>query len=152
MWDWRRLENLLVFKEIKPPNPKGKKPWVFIGRTDYEAEAPKLWPSDEKNWLTGKDPDSGKVWSREEKKMTEDENGWIASLTQWTWVWVNSGRWGRTGRFGMEWKRVGHDWATKQQQTQSLDTAFKNNMTRYTKVRMTAGEMCYAVKSYLPKN
>ena len=47
--------------------------WIFIGRTDVEAEAPMLWPPDEKSWLFGKDPDAGKDWRREEKGMTEDE-------------------------------------------------------------------------------
>ena len=64
-------------KEIKTVNPKGNQPWIFIGRTDAEAEAPILWPPDVKNWLTGKDPDAGKDWGREEKGMTEDEMiGW----------------------------------------------------------------------------
>ena len=57
LWCWRRL---LECKEIKPVNPKGNQSWIFIGRTDAEAEAPVLWPPDGKNWLTGKDPDTGK--------------------------------------------------------------------------------------------
>ena len=60
-------------KEIKPVNPKGNQPWIFIGRTDAEAEAPILWPPDAKNWLTGKDPDVGEDWRQEEKGMTEAE-------------------------------------------------------------------------------
>ena len=64
-------------KEIQPVHPKGNQSWIFIGRTDAEAEAPILWPPDVKNWLTGKDPDAGKDWRREEKGMTEDEMvGW----------------------------------------------------------------------------
>ena len=64
-------------KEIKPVNPKGNQPWIFIGRTDAEAEAPILWPPDEKNWLIGEDPDAGKDWGQEEKGTTEDEMvGW----------------------------------------------------------------------------
>ena len=64
-------------KEIKPVNPKGNQPWIFIGRTDAEVEAPTLWPPDTKNWLTRKDPDDGKDWRREEKGTTEDEVvGW----------------------------------------------------------------------------
>ena len=58
-------------KEIKPVSPKGNQSWIFTGRTD--AEAPILWPPNEKNWLIGKDPDSGKDWEQEEKGMTEDE-------------------------------------------------------------------------------
>ena len=59
-------------KEIKPISSKGNEPWIFIGRTDAETEAPILWPSDGKNWLIGKDPDAGKDWRQEEKGMTED--------------------------------------------------------------------------------
>ena len=109
-------------------------PWVFIGRTDAKAKAPILWPSDAKSWLVGKDPDAGKDW-RQEKGTTEDVmvrwyhwlsghefeqtlgDGWMASPTQWTWVWVNSRSWWWTGRPGvlqtMGSQRVGHDWATE---------------------------------------
>ena len=60
-------------KEIKPVHPKGNQPWIFIGRTDVEANAPVLWSADAKNWLFRKDPDAGKDWRREEKGTTEDE-------------------------------------------------------------------------------
>ena len=69
----KTLESPLDSKEIKPVNPKGNQPQVFIGRTDAEAEAPILWPSDENSWLTGKDPDAGKYRGLEEKGATEDE-------------------------------------------------------------------------------
>ena len=69
---------------------QGDKSCVFIGRTDTEAETPIFWLPDVKNQLIWKDPDAGKDWGQEEKGMTEDD-GWMASLTQWTWVWVNSG-------------------------------------------------------------
>ena len=73
----KTLENPLDCKEIQPVNPKGNQSWIFIGRTDAEAETPILWPSDAKNWLLGKDPDAGKYWRQEEKGMTEDEmTGW----------------------------------------------------------------------------
>ena len=62
----------MAYKEIKTVNPKGNQSWVFIGRTDTEAEAPILWPPDVKNWLIEKDPDAGKDW-RQEKGMTEGE-------------------------------------------------------------------------------
>ena len=72
----RTLESPLDCKEIQPVPPKGNQSWIFIGRTDVEAETPILWPPDAKNWLLGKDPDSGKDW-RQEKGMTEDEMvGW----------------------------------------------------------------------------
>ena len=69
----KTLESPLDCKEIKPVNPKGNQSWVFIGRTDAEAEALKLWPPDVKSWLIGKDPDAGKDWRQGEKGMTEDE-------------------------------------------------------------------------------
>ena len=68
----KTLESPLDWKEIQPVHPKGNQSWIFIGRTDAEAETSKLWPSDEKNWVIGKDPDSGKDW-RQKKSMTEDE-------------------------------------------------------------------------------
>ena len=77
-------------KEIKAVNPKGNQPWIFIGRTDAEAEAPILWPPDAKNWLIGKDPNAGKDW-RQKEKGAGGWDGWMASPTQWTWVLANSG-------------------------------------------------------------
>ena len=71
------LERPLDCKEIQPVHPKGNQAWIFIGKTDAEAETPILWPPDAKNWLIGKEPDAGKDWRREEKGMTEDEMvGW----------------------------------------------------------------------------
>ena len=69
----KTLESPLDNKEIKPVNPKGNQSWIFFRRTDAEAEALILWPSDAKNWLSGKDPDAGKDWRHEEKGTTEDE-------------------------------------------------------------------------------
>ena len=69
----KTLESPLDSKEIKPVNLKGNQSWIFIGRTDTEAETPILWPPDAKNWLIGKDPDAGKDWRQEEKGMMEDE-------------------------------------------------------------------------------
>ena len=73
----KTLENPLDCKEIKPVNPKGNHSWIFIGRTDAEAETPILWPPDGKKRLTEKDPDAGKDLRQEDKEMTEDEMvGW----------------------------------------------------------------------------
>ena len=73
----RYWESPLDCKDIKPVNPKGNQSLIFIGRTDAEAEIPILWPADAKNWIIGKDPDSGKVWRQEEKGTTEEEMvGW----------------------------------------------------------------------------
>ena len=68
----KTLESPLDYK-IKPVNPKGNQYWIFIGRTDVEAETPILWPPDVKNWLSEKDPNAGKDWRQEEKGMIEDE-------------------------------------------------------------------------------
>ena len=68
-------------KEIQLVHPKGNQSWIFIGRTDTEAETPIFWPPDVKNWLTGKDTDAGKDWRQEEKGMAEDEMfGWYHRL------------------------------------------------------------------------
>ena len=80
----KTLESPLDCKEIKPVNPKGNQSWIFIGRTDAEAEAPILWPPDAKNWLIWKDL----YWERLKAGGEGDDrgwNGWLASLTQWTW-------------------------------------------------------------------
>ena len=79
----KTLESPLDYKEIKPVNPKGNQLWVFIGRTDAEAEVPMLWPPKAKNWLIGEDPDAGKDWRLEEKETTEDEMvGWHHQLEE----------------------------------------------------------------------
>ena len=76
LWCWRTLKSPLDCEEIKPVNPKGNQSWIFIGRTDAEAEAPILWPPDAKGQLIGKDPHAGKDWGQE-KRATEDEMvGW----------------------------------------------------------------------------
>ena len=113
----KTLDSPLDCKEIQPVNPKGNQAWILIRRTDAEAEAPVLWPPDAKNWLIGKRP-----WCWERLKAGEEGNnrvwdGWMASLTQWTWVWVNSGSWWWTGKPGLLqsiglW-RVRHSWATE---------------------------------------
>ena len=87
-WFWtvvleKTLESPLDCKEIKPVNLKGNQTWIFIGRTDAEAEVPILWPPYAKSRLIGKDPDAGKDWGREEKGITEDEAvGWHHRLNE----------------------------------------------------------------------
>ena len=79
----KTLGSPLDCKEIKPVHPKGNQSWIFIGRTDAEAETPILWPPDVKNWLIGNDPDAGKDWKQEEKGRTEDETiGWHHRLNE----------------------------------------------------------------------
>ena len=113
----KTFESPLACKEIQPVHPKGNQSWIFIGRTDAEAGTPKLWPPDVKNWLIRKDP---KFWERVKAGGEGDDrgwDGWMASLTQWTWVWVNSESWRWTGRPGMlqsmGLQRFGHDWETE---------------------------------------
>ena len=85
----KTLESHLDCKEIQPVHPKGNQSWIFIGRTDAEAETPILWPPDAKSWLIGKDPDAGKDWGQEEKGMTEDEMvGWHHWLNGHEFGWT----------------------------------------------------------------
>ena len=96
----KSLEGPLDCKQIQPVNPKGNQSWLFIGRTDAEAETPILWPPDAKNWLIWKDPNAGKDWRQERKGMTEDEMaGWLHQLNGHESV--NSGSWRWTGRPGV---------------------------------------------------
>ena len=76
----KTLESPLDCKEIQPVNPKGNQSWIFIGRTDAEAETPILWLPDAKTWLFEKDPDAGKDWRWEEKGVTE-EMKWLDGIT-----------------------------------------------------------------------
>ena len=113
----KTLESPLDCKAIQPVHPKEDHSWVFIGKTDVEAETLVFQPRDVRNWLIWKDPNVGKDWGQEKKGTDRGWDGWMASLTQWTWVWVDSGSWWWTGRPGvlqfMGSQRVGHDWATE---------------------------------------
>ena len=113
----KTLERPLDCKEIQPVSPKGNQPWIFIGRTDVEAESPILWPPDERNRLIRKRP-----WCWERLKVGgEGEgkgwDGWKASPTWCTWVWTSSRSWWWTGKPGMLQfmgsQRVGHNWVTE---------------------------------------
>ena len=116
LWCWRRLLRVPC-KEIQPVYPKGNQSWIFIGRTDVEAETPILWPPDAKSWLIGKDPDAGKGWRWGGEGDDRGWDGWMASLSQQTWVWVNSGSWWWMGRPGMLQsmgsQRVRHNWVNE---------------------------------------
>ena len=115
----KTLENPLDCREIKLVNPKGNQSWIFIGRTDAEAEAPLLLPPDAKSWLIRKDPDAGKDCRRKEKGMTEDEMvGWQHWLKGREFEQALGGG---EGQGSLAWCspwgcRVRHDWATEQQQ------------------------------------
>ena len=115
------LESPLDCKEIQPVHPIGNQSWIYIGRTDAEAETPILCPPDGNNWLIWKDPVAGKPRRLEEKGATEDETvGWHHHApwwSSWTWAWVNSGSWWWTGRPGvlqsLGSQRVRHNWAAE---------------------------------------
>ena len=84
----KTLESPLDCKEIQPVRPK-EQSWVFIGRTDVQAETPILWPPDTKSWLICKDPDAGKDWGQEKKGTTEDEMvGWHHQLNRHGFGWT----------------------------------------------------------------
>ena len=123
LWCWRRLLSPLDCKEIQPVNLQDQ-PWMFIGRTDAEAETPILWPPDVKNWLVRRK----RPWCWERLKAGEGDdrgqNGWMASPTRGTWVWASSRSWWWTRKPGtlqsVGSQRVGYDWATELIPTQSL--------------------------------
>ena len=113
----KTLESPLDCKEIEPVHSKGDQSWVFIGKSDVEAETPVLWPPHAKSWLIGKDPDAGRDWGQEEKGMTEDEMAWWHHRLDGREFWVHSGSWWWTGRSGMLQfmgsHRVRQDWVTE---------------------------------------
>ena len=128
----RRL-NQSILGEIKPVNLKGNQPWILVGRTDAEAEGPILWPPDALSWLIGKDW----CWERLRARGEGGDrgwDGWMASLTQWTWVSANLGRWWRTGEPGvlqfMGLQRVGRDLTEEQQQCWSLSSPCVHQISR----------------------
>ena len=98
LWCWRRLLRVpwTSRRSNQPIHPKGNQSWMFIERTDVEAETPILWPPDVKNWLIWKDPDAGKHW-RQARKGTRGCNSWMASLIQWHDFEQASGVHGRQG-------------------------------------------------------
>ena len=111
----KTLEGLLDNKEIKPINPKGNQSWIFIGRTDAEAETPILWPPDAKDWLIWKHPNAGKHWRQEEKGMTEGEMvGWHHWFDGHEFEQAPGVGDGKPGVLqSMVLQRVGHDWVTE---------------------------------------
>ena len=115
----KTLESPLEYNEIKPVNPRGNQSWIFFGRTDAEAEAPILWPPDVKSWHWKRPW----CWERLRAETEGDDrgwDGWMVSLTQWTWVWVSSGSWWWTGKPGVLQSMVRHNWATELNWTEHL--------------------------------
>ena len=122
LWCWRRLlRDPWTCKEIQPFNPTGNQPWILIGSTDAETEAPIPWPLVAKNWLTLEK--TLMLVEIEGRREGDDRgwDGWIASLTWWTWVLASSRSWWWTGKpvmlQSMESQRVGHDWTTELNRT-----------------------------------
>ena len=113
----KTLESPLDCKEIQPVHSEGDQPWVFFGGNDAEAETPVLWPPHAKSWLIGKDADAWEGLGAGGERDDRGWDGWMASPTQCTWVWLNSVSWWWTGRPGMLWimrlPRVRHDWVTE---------------------------------------
>ena len=112
----KTLESPLDCKEIQPVYPKGNQSWIFVGRTDVEAEIPILWPSDVKNWLIGKDPDAGKDWRQKEKGTKENEIvGWHHWLNGYEFQQAlgDDEEQGSLVCCSPCCHRVGYDWATK---------------------------------------
>ena len=115
LWCWRRLESPLDCKEIQLVHPKGDQSWVFIGRTDAEAETPILWPPDAKGWLIWKDTAAERDWGQKEKGMTKDEMiGWYHQVDGHGFGWtlgvgdgqgglVCCGSWGHKESDTKEW-------------------------------------------------
>ena len=135
----RTLESPLDGKEIKSVHPKGNQLWIFIGRTDAEAEAPILWLPDAKSLTHWRRP---WCWERLKAGGEGDDrgwDGWMASLTWWTWVWINSRSWWWTGKPGVlrftGLQRVGHNWATELNWTECLIALF---WTLETRVKISA--------------
>ena len=171
LWPWVRLKSALDCKEIQPVHPKGSQSWIFIGRTDAEAEVPAdtitltTWCEEPTHW-------ERPWWWERLRAEEEGDRGWdggMASLTPWTWVWANSRRWWRTGKPGvlqsMELQRVGHDLTTEQHSIQPYVTVKKNeaqwhetqgNMSRTNyrsrmqlKVKSTQEPDCFEFKVWL---
>ena len=112
----KTLERPLNCREIQPVHPKGNQSWIFIGRTNAEAETPILWPPDAKNWLIWKELDAGKDWGQEEKVTTEDEMvGWQHWLNGHEFKWTPELVMDKRGLACCSpWdRRVGHDWGTE---------------------------------------
>ena len=162
----KTLESPLDFKEIQPVHPKGNQSWVFIGRTDIEAETPILWPPDVKNWLIGKDSDAGKDWRQEEKGTTDDEMvGWHHWLNGHEFGWTPGNPQysvsmdltaldatkkcmvmdRRPGVLqSMESPRVGHDWATELNWTKLIQHCFWSRNSLLNKYSVETGPCSWA--------
>ena len=129
LWCWRTLLKSLGSTEIKPVNPRGNQPWIFIGRTNAEAEAPIVWLPDAKSQLTGKDPDAGKDWGQE-KRRRRQRMRWLYSVTNSmdmslskVWVIVKDRETWHAAFYGVTKSQTQlSDWTTQQQQQHKILT------------------------------
>ena len=126
LWCWRRLLSSLDCKGSKSVNPKENQSWIFIGRTD--AEVPILWPPYVKSWL------KRRPWCWERLKVGGERDnrgwdGWMASLTQWTWVWASSGSWCWTGKPGVL-QSMGSQSQTQLSDWTELNQVFLHNIRK----------------------
>ena len=137
-------------KEIQPVHPKRNQSWIFIGRIDAEAETPILSPLDAKS---SQSFPLKRLWCWERLRAGGEGNdrgwdGWIASRTQWTWVWVNFGSWWWTGRPGVLWfmgsQRVGHNWAAELNWYHVIGASEDSKMskTRFTLILSYMNDFC----------
>ena len=135
----KTLDSHLDCKEIQPVHPNGNQPWIFMRRTDAKAETPILWLPDTESWL--------KDLGQKEKRVT-GWDGCMVSLTQWTWVWANSGRQWRTGKPGvlqsMGSQRIRHDWGTEQWHVLSRNFK-KSSLSREVKSRPIYQQMVLTI-------
>ena len=121
----KALESLLDCKDIKPVNPKGNQSWIFIGKTDVQAEAPMLWPPDVKNWLTGKDPEARKWKTEGRRRRGQQRMRWLdgitnsldMSLSKLQELVVDREAWHAAV---VAFQRVRHDWVTELNWTELL--------------------------------
>ena len=132
----KTFESPLDCKEIKLVNPKGNQPWILIGRTDVEAEAPIIWPPNAKSQLTGKDSDAGKDWGQEEKGMTEDEmvdgitDSMDMSLSKLWERWWRTGKPGMLQSMGLQSRTWLRDWTTTNNEQQRISNCSSTHVKK----------------------
>ena len=153
LWCWGRfLRNPWTARRSNQSILKEISSWVFIGRTDAEAETPILWPTDAKNWLTGKDPDAGRDWGQDEKGMTEDETaGWHHQLDGREFVWapgVGDGQgglaccdsWGRQSQTRLS------DWTELNWTEEGIDKTWSQKGKGHLALSLPPTECCFRVQ------